>query len=385
MRETLRMQAVQSPVIPIVADLIRAHPSTISLGQGVSYYGPPPQVREAVDGFFADPMNHRYQPVHGIPELLDLIESKLVAENNISLDSRRIVVTAGANMGFMNAVLAITDPADEIILLCPYYFNYDMAIAIAGCRAVVVNTDENYQPQLDAIESAITDRTRAIVTISPNNPTGAVYDEATLRSINRLCRERGLCHISDEAYENFVYDGAEHFSSGSIDDSADHTISLYSLSKAYGFASWRIGYMVIPENLFERVRKIQDTNLICPPVISQFAAAAALRVGSKYCREKLTAIADVRRLVIDQLKPLEPRVHVPTARGAFYFLIRVDTSLLPMQAVEQLVANHKVAVIPGDTFGIDGCYLRIAYGALEKATVEEGMSRLVEGLKTITE
>src|SRR5205807_2533015 len=118
----------------------------------------------------------------------------------------------------------------------PYYFNHEMAVTMADARPVVVKTDENYQLRPDAIRQAITSRTRAIVTVSPNNPSGAVYGEAALREVNELCRSRGLYHIHDEAYEYFTYEGARHFSPGSITGAQGHTISLYSLSKAYGFA-----------------------------------------------------------------------------------------------------------------------------------------------------
>ncbi|MHC4432941.1 MAG: aminotransferase class I/II-fold pyridoxal phosphate-dependent enzyme, partial [Planctomycetota bacterium] len=214
------MQSVQSPIIPVVGELIRNNPGTISLGQGVAYYGPPPQAVEAIETFLADPENHKYKLVQGIPELLDEIEQKLESQNGISLDGSRIVVTAGANMGFVNAVLAIADPGDEIILQLPYYFNHEMAVAIADCKAVCVPTDDNYQLQPEAISAAITSRTRAVVTISPNNPTGAVYRESDLRQVNEICRRNGIYHIGDEAYEYFTYDGAEHFSPGSIADSA---------------------------------------------------------------------------------------------------------------------------------------------------------------------
>jgi len=260
--KSLRMQSVQSPIIPIVGELIRSNPGTISLGQGVAYYGPPPEARVAIDTFFTNPENHKYKLVQGIPELLDTIQAKLQAENCISEEGNRIVVTAGANMGFFNAVLAITDPGDEIILQLPYYFNHEMAVMMADCKAVCVPTDDNYQLQLDSIAAAITGRTRAVVTISPNNPTGSVYRESDLRQLNELCRRKDIYHISDEAYEYFTYNGVEHFSPGSIAGSAEHTISLFSLSKAYGFASWRIGWMVIPEHLYMPTRKIQDTILI---------------------------------------------------------------------------------------------------------------------------
>jgi aspartate/methionine/tyrosine aminotransferase len=277
MQESLRLQRVQSPIIPVVGEMIRNHPGTISLGQGVVSYPPPRQAFDQITEFLANAELHKYQAVYGIPQLLELIEAKLRDENGIDLSQAnqrsRIVVTAGGNMAFINALLAVVDAGDEIILQTPYYFNHEMAITMANCRATLVPTDENYQLQPDLIASAITDRTRAVVTISPNNPTGAVYSESSLREVNEICRSRGVYHISDEAYEYFIYGGAKHFSPGSIEGSGGHTISLYSLSKAYGFASWRVGWMVIPEHLFGAVNKIQDTILICPPVVSQFAAA----------------------------------------------------------------------------------------------------------------
>lgn len=385
MRQTLRMQSVQSPIIPVVGELIRQHPGTISLGQGVVNYGPPPEAAGHITKFLADSQNHKYKMVQGIPELLEAVEAKLKDENGIVMnDASRIVVTAGGNMAFMNAVLAITDPEDDVILQVPYYFNHEMAVAIADCKAVCVPTDENYQLQPDEIRKALTDRTRAVVTISPNNPTGAVYPSDGLRDVNAICRDYGIYHINDEAYEYFTYDGAKHFSPASVEGSTPYTISLFSLSKAYGFASWRIGYMVIPEHLYMPIRKIQDTILICPPVVSQWAAVGALTVGAAYCGEKLKEVAETRRIVLDELARIDDIVTVPPADGAFYCLLRVHTKLDTMELVERLIREYQVAVIPGTTFGItDGCYLRVAFGALEKESATEGIERLVHGLRNI--
>ncbi len=391
-RQSERMRRVQSPVIPIVGELIRAHPGTISLGQGVVYYPPPPQTFEHIARFAADPDSHKYKLVQGIPPLLEALQTKLASENGIVTEtSSELIVTAGGNMAFMNAILAITSPGDEVILPTPYYFNQEMAIVMAGCTPVLVPTDKECQLQIDRLASAITSKTRAIVTVSPNNPTGAVYPEEALRAVNVLCRERGLYHISDEAYEYFVYptsgatDGAvRHFSAASTDGSAAHTISLFSLSKAYGFASWRIGYMVVPAHLATSVKKIQDTILICAPVISQYGAVGALSAGRAYCDEHLRRISEVREVLHAELQELNPWCEVPRADGAFYFLLRLDTSLQPMTLVERLVSEHGVAVIPGSAFGIqEGCYLRVAYGALKRETAMEGIGRLVRGLKAI--
>ncbi|MGB8702780.1 MAG: pyridoxal phosphate-dependent aminotransferase [Thermosynechococcaceae cyanobacterium] len=379
------MQAVQSPIIPVVGALIRQYPGTISLGQGVVSYGPPPESIQALSEFLANPDLNKYQAVQGIPELRTAIAQKLRTENSIPLTSdQSIVVTAGSNMGFMNAILVITQPGDEIILQTPYYFNHEMAIAIASCKAVLVPTDAQYQLQIEAIAAAITERTRAIVTISPNNPTGAVYPRADLQAVNALCQTHGLYHISDEAYEAFTYNGIAHASPAQFDPDGNHTITLFSLSKAYGFASWRIGYMVLPTHLLDAVQKIQDTILICPPVVSQYAALGALRAGSSYCTAQLGAIATVRALVLDALGSLGDRCIIPQPDGAFYVFLKVQTPLDAMTVVERLIRDYRVAAIPGNTFGMDqGCYLRIAYGALQPDTAQEGMARLVAGLKAI--
>ncbi|AFY33471.1 Aspartate transaminase [Calothrix sp. PCC 7507] len=379
------MQAVQSPIIPVVGELIKNSPGTISLGQGVVSYSPPPEAIELLPKFLAEPANNLYKAVEGIPDLLTALTGKLSTFNNIEINARNcIVVTAGSNMAFMNTILAITSPGDEIILNTPYYFNHEMAITMAGCHAILVETDENYQLRPEALAQAITSKTRAVVTISPNNPTGVVYSETALHQVNQICGDRQIYHISDEAYEYFTYNGVKHISPGAFPGNSEYTISLYSLSKAYGFASWRIGYMVIPQNLLAAVKKVQDTILICPPVISQYAALGALQAKEAYLRENIKAIAEVRHIVLDSLQRLQNLCTITPAEGAFYFFLKIHTQMDSFVLVKRLIQEHQVAVIPGTTFGMkDGCYLRVAYGALQKETVKEGIERLVQGLETI--
>ncbi len=384
--ESTRVACIQAPIIPIVGELTHANPGTISLGQGVVSYGPPPQSHEYINTFAANPNNHKYQLVQGIPELLSAIQDKLSNENAIVVEGKKqVVVTAGSNMAFNNAILAIADPGDEIILPAPYYFNHEMAISMANCTPRIVPTDEAHQLDYDAIEAAITSRTKAIVTISPNNPSGVVYSTSSLRAINELCRSRSLYHISDEAYEYFTYDGAKHFSPGSLPNASDHTISLYSLSKAYGFASWRIGYMVIPRHLLPAIKKIQDTILICPPVISQHAALGALEAGKTFWDPKIKALAAVRQMVTKELTALEGTASIAPAQGAFYFLVKLPHNADPLDVIKHLITRHQVAAIPGSAFGLrDACYLRIAYAALPFNDLQEGIQRFVEGIHSFS-
>lgn len=391
MHESRRLQAVQTPIIPVVADLIRANPGTISLGQGVVNYGPPPAAAIQTARFLSEPENHKYQGASGLPELIESLSRKLSVENGVDVGAGHgngLMVTAGGNQGFINVALAILDPGDEVILPVPYYFNHEMAIVMASARPALVETDRNYQLDIDALRAAITPRTRAILTVSPNNPSGAVYPEAALRAVNALCAERGLFHISDEAYEYFTYDGARHFSPASIPGAAAHTISLYSMSKAYGLASWRIGWMVFPEKLEPALRKIQDTIIICPPVIAQYAALGALSEGRAFVQQKVARLAKTRAMVKRALSVLEDAglAEIPDAAGALYYLLRLKSPLPPLEYATRLIRERRVAVVPGDAFGLTrGCHLRVAYGALQPETAAEGVGRLVAGVRAIAE
>ncbi len=382
---SLRIQSVQTPIIPIVAEWTRGNPGTISLGQGVVSYGPPPSALDKIKHFPDKPEDNLYGPVQGILALRNLIEKKLLNENGIDCSNGyKVIVTAGSNMAFLNAMLAITDPGDEVILPMPYYFNQEMAIRMVNCHPVGVQTDADVQLDIDAIRQAITKKTRAIVTVSPNNPTGAVYSENSLREINQMCTDYGLYHISDEAYEYFTYNNARHTSPGSFSGAQEHTVSLYSLSKAYGFASWRIGYMVVPEKLYSSILKVQDTNLICPAVISQNAAIGALEAGSDYCRKQLVNISQTRETVIKLLKSEKSLCRFTATEGAFYLLLKIPAEMDDISLVQKLITDFKIAVIPGSAFGLtEGCYIRISYGMLDQASCKEGIQRLLTGLDSI--
>jgi aspartate/methionine/tyrosine aminotransferase len=379
------MDAVETPIIPVIGELADRTPGTIPLGQGVVAYPPPPEAFAALEAFFADHGHHQYGPVEGLPELISALEVKLERENGIRVrPNSRVVITAGANMAFVHALLAITDPGDEIILLSPYYFNHEMAVAMIGCRVVAVPTLSDHQPDPDAIRAAITPRTRAVVTISPNNPTGAVYPEETLRAINTICAERGIYHMSDEIYEYFTYGAARHYSAGSLAGAGDHTISMYSFSKSYGMASWRVGYMVVPTRLTHALVKVQDTVIVCAPGLSQAAALGALKAGADYCRTYARTFDLVRRRALSRLTELDDILDVVPPAGAFYLFVGVLTALGAQALAERLVREHRVATLPASAFGYtDRPALRVGYGALDEHTVDEGMTRLLDGLRAI--
>ena len=385
-RSAIRMAGVDTPIIPTIAALVRDNPGTISLGQGVVNYGPPAQAISALPGLMADGQLHKYQGVMGYAPLLDAIRHKLAAENGMSLGSESLLmVTAGSNMAFLNCVMAVGDPGDEFILPMPFYFNQEMAIRMCGCVPVPVPTHADWSLDVEALAAAITPRTRAIITVSPNNPTGAVYSEADLTAVNALCAKAGIYHFSDEAYEYFTYDGVRHFSPGSLPGAAAHTLSFYSMSKNYGMASWRVGYVVFPADLAEVMNKVQDTNLICAPVPSQLLALEALKLGRDWVQPKVQALATVRDTVYQALEGLGNLATFPRTQGAFYVLMKlpgIDDAL----AFNRFMAEkHHVASIPGFAFGLSDTaianYQRLSYGALDAATVAQGVQRYVAAVK----
>ena len=382
-----RMTIVEDAVIPLVNALIRKYPGTLSLGQGVVYYPPPPTVLDAIKRVMSCEEHHLYGPVAGLDELRTALKDKLQSKNNITLsDKQRLFITAGANMAFNAIVLALCDPGDEIIILAPYYFNHKMTIEMCSCKAVVVNTDENYQPVITRIAEAISTKTRAIVSISPNNPSGCIYSAQTLSAINALCAEHHIYHISDEAYEDFTNQTHAHFSPGSHPDSATHTISIFSFSKSYGFASWRIGYMIVPCELDSAIHKVQDNILICPPTVSQFAALECLKSGADYVEDRMQQIVANRELCRSMLRALADKglIKPPHVEGALYAFIALSDRVCDIAAIEKLVVDFGVAVIPGYAFGrqYNNC-IRVSYGALSTKRLEVGLTRLAKGLSSL--
>jgi aspartate/methionine/tyrosine aminotransferase len=384
-----RMEGVDTPIIPTIAAFVRNNPGTISLGQGVVNYGPPPQAIAALPSLMGDGSLHKYLGVSGHPGFIEAIHNKLAQENQIKLGTDAMVmVTAGSNMAFLNSVLAVADPGDEFILPMPFYFNQEMAIRMCGCIPVPVPTHSDWSLDVAAMAAAITPRTRAILTVSPNNPTGAVYSEASLRAVNALCAQHGIYHFSDEAYEYFTYEGAKHFSPASIPGAMKHTLSFYSMSKNYGMASWRVGYVIFPANLFDAMNKVQDTNLICAPMPSQLLALEALKLGRNWVEPKVKALSEVRQTVYKTLEDLGDLVQFPQTQGAFYVLMKLPGLAQGIQAIEfnrAMTEKFKVASIPGFAFGLtntqEANYQRLSYGALEAASVAEGVQRYVAAVK----
>ncbi|WP_261360083.1 MULTISPECIES: aminotransferase class I/II-fold pyridoxal phosphate-dependent enzyme [unclassified Cyanobium] len=383
-----RMAAVADPVIAQVGALMRQRPQALSLAQGMVAWAPPPGVGRAVTLALAqtDRRLDRYGPVQGEPELLEAVRRELSEGRGLDLEGSELLVTAGSNMAFNAIAQVLCDPGDEVLLPLPFYFNHAMAIRLAG--GVPVPVAAGLVPDPDRLAAAITPRSRAIVTISPSNPSGLVTPPEVLAAINALCHRHGLVHVSDEAYADFVHGSVPHASPGRLPGSGGHTVSLFSLSKAYGMAGWRVGYAAVPRQLMGALAKVQDTVLICPPQVSQRAALAALEAGPAWSRPHVQALGQRRRqllaavaaardggLAVELLGPPD---------GAFYGLLRFPCALDGESLMRHLVLEHGVAALPGDSFGLPPAnglgLLRLSYGMLEAPDLEEALRRLFQAL-----
>lgn len=392
-----RLAAVLEPVIPRVGALIAAHPGTLSMAQGMVDWGPPPQVLQVLQAELAraqaDPIAaaslDRYGPMQGDPPLLEALAAHLRARHGLDLEGAALVVTAGSNMAFQILMQVLCDPGDEVILPAPWYFNHVMAVQLAG--GVPVLPEAGLIPDPQILAAAITPRTRAIVTVSPNNPSGGVIPPERLAAINALCAHHGLLHISDEAYAAFVHGPVPHWSPGAVAGAAEHTVTLQSFSKAYGMAGWRLGYAALPQRLLAALAKVQDTNLICPPRLNQRAALAALGAGSDWLQPRLQTIRERRSLVLSSLEEARlrglPLVLLQEPDGAFYALLQVRTPLTGMQLVERLIREHGVAALPGESFGLPAtggaAVLRLSYGLLPVEQLEQALQRLGTGVRAL--
>ena len=372
----------EAPIQKLLAE-VKIPYDVVSLGQGVPFFGPPTEAIAAAARGLADECCYRYTEDAGLLSLRRVIANKLKTENNISaVPEINIMVTSGGNQAFINVLMAITDIGDEVILLAPYYFNHLMALQFTGCKPVLVKTNESYQPEPENIFQRFTKKTKAIITISPNNPTGAVYSKSVLEKINKFCTDQNIYHISDEAYENFVFEDTKHFSPGSFDTELLHTISIFSFSKSYSMAGYRVGYMVYPSVLQNELLKVQDTIGICPPGPSQSAGEAALKLGSAYPRKFLPEMVRVRELIIEKLRTLDI-LELPVTKGGFYFFIKLKTSKRTWEIAKKLISDFGVITIPGEVFGSRTPSLRISYGNLTLEQAEIGVERLISGLEKL--
>jgi aspartate/methionine/tyrosine aminotransferase len=364
-----------------VAVLRNEGADVINLGQGVTGFPPVAPALQAARQALAEPSTHVYSADAGVLPLRQALSEWLAERNGLAADPEtEMVITAGATQGFLLAVLTLLEPGDEVLLPSPFYFNHETSIRIVGAVPVEVPLREEtgFQLTLDDLEPYLEKQPRAVVVVSPNNPTGAVYNPEELERITRALASRGVVTIFDETYQAFLYNGAPHVSPGSIPEASSHAITLGSFSKTFSLAGWRVGYLIAESDFVQQAVKVQDSMLVCAPIISQRAALGALKTPLDELARRRAALSQRRQLMAQHLAEI-PRLHWHPTSGAYYAFVRVEDCLDSVALAWDLLERAHVAVVPGGYFGRNGeGFLRLSYGSVDRSDLDEACRRLAK-------
>ena len=318
----------------------------------------------------------KYTPAGGIPELREAIAAKLLADNKLEYDAKEICVTAGGKMACYNAILAVVEEGDEVIIPSPYWVSYPEMVRLAGGIPVIVETMEStgWKMTAEQFEEAMTPATKMVILNSPSNPTGAVYTEEELREIGEIAAAEDIVILSDEIYEKLVYGDAKHVSIASLSSELrDLTITVNGFSKAYSMTGWRLGYTAAPKHFADAIDKIQNHTVSNATAFAQYGALAALQ-GDQAFIEDLCGEYDVKRqFMLGRLKGIS-KIRVVEPHGAFYFFVYTgNMGLKSLNLCDKLLSRYKVAAVPGVAFGYDEG-IRLSY-CTTLDVLNEGLNR----------
>jgi aspartate/methionine/tyrosine aminotransferase len=358
----------------------------IGFGAGEPDFPTPQHIVDAAVAASLDAKNHRYSPTAGLPELREAIAAKTARDSAYGVEAAQVLVTNGGKHAVYNTFQALLDPGDEVIVPAPYWTTYPEAIALADGKTVVLPTTEetDFQVTLEALERARTKKTKALLFVSPSNPTGAVYPRETVEAIGRWAVEHGVWVVTDEIYEHLTYDG-HAFSSmpALVPELADTCVVLNGVAKTYAMTGWRVGWMIGPRDVIGAATNLQSHSTSNVNNVAQRATIAAL-AGD------LEAVAQMRSAFTRRGKTMHamltriPGVTCMEPQGAFYCfpnfegVLGRDIGGTPVKDTlalcEVLLEQAKVAIVPGEAFGAPG-YARLSF-ALGDDDLGEGVERI---------
>lgn len=326
----------------------------------------------------------KYTPSSGIPELRQAIADKLKADNQIDYSAQQVIVSNGAKHSCYNAIMAVCDPGDEVIIPAPYWVSYPEMVKLAGAIPVIVPTKEenNWKLTAEEFENAMTPRTKMLIINTPGNPTGSVYSREELAAIVAVAEEEDITILSDEIYEKLVYDDAKHVSVASVSAEAyDLTITVNGFSKSYAMTGWRLGYLAAPEALAKVIDSFQSHSTSNPCSFAQKGGLAALK-GDQQCVTDMREEFNLRREYMHNRLNNIARVSAVKPLGAFYVLANISgLGMTSENFADSLLTKAKVAVVPGIAFG-DDRIVRLSYAA-GLDVIKNGLDRIEEFCKGI--
>ena len=360
----------------------------IGFGAGEPDFPTPPHVVDAAAEACRDPRNHHYTPAAGLPELRSAIAAKTARDSGYEVEAAQVLVTNGGKQAIYNAFATILDPGDEVIVPAPYWVTFPETIALAGGVPVYVDTDETtgFRATLEQLEAARTERTKALLFVSPSNPTGAVYPGEEVEAIGRWALDRGLWVVTDEIYEHLVYgSNAHHSMPVLVSDLAERCIVANGAAKTYAMTGWRVGWLIGPADVVKAAANLQSHATSNVANVSQRAALAAVSGGLSDVHAMRETYDRRRRRIHDLLSDL-PGVSCLEPQGAFYAFPSFKEVLgrdlagrrpqTTLELAEVILDEARVATVPGEAFGAPG-YVRFSY-ALADDDLEEGVNRIAK-------
>jgi aminotransferase len=359
-------------------------PGIVSLAQGIPSFDTPEPIGRYVQEKIAGGACSRYSLTPGLPKLREAIAEALVREGMRYDPENEIVVTCGSIEAISATLLAILQPGDEVLVPSPSYPSYVEAIRMAGgsARFVPLVEEENFALDLDALERAVTRRTVAVLFCNPNNPTGTVYSRPQLERLVEVAERHDLLLLSDEVYKDFLYSDTELFTPARIEAARCRVVRVFSFSKAYGMTGWRVGFLHSDRQNVAEILKVHDALVTCAPVVSQYAALAALELGDETIRDFRQEFLARRNLTLAQLDMLSHIFDYQTPNASYFVFPRVkDTVPLARDSrrlARDILERGHVALVPGIAFGPSGeAHLRVSYSR-RRDEIEEAFARLAD-------
>jgi len=374
-------RAVELSAIKDMAMRSAALDDVASLAWGLPSFRTPESIRMAVtDALRDDPDLGKYALPNGLPELRRRVAEQHHAATGMAADpDSNVFITAGNMQGMTSLLRAVLDPGDEVILTDPGFASHIQQIRLCSGVPVSWQLDEQKQWQLnvDLLPELISERTKAIILVTPSNPTGAIFSQPDLKTLGSIARKHKLLILLDDPYSNFAYDETPPYNLASDAALADHLVYLFTFSKCHAMSGWRLGYMILPDWLRAEVLKVHDANMICAPRISQLAGLAALSGQDEHIAEFRRVLAGRRELICQRLDRLPQLFDYVKPQGAYYVFPRIvavhqNSFDFSIHLVEQL----RVAVTPGAAFGPAGeHHVRLAFCA-DEVTINRAFDRL---------
>ncbi|MEM9035250.1 MAG: aminotransferase [Actinomycetota bacterium] len=350
----------------------------LDLSQAAPAYPPPPSVTDALIGAARDPAGARYAPQPGIAPLREALAEDLTVAYGAAITPDEVLVTAGCNQAFCVAIGALAEPGDDVVLAEPFYFNHDMWLRLQGIGVQHLRVRDDRLPAVEDAAAMIGPRTRAIILVSPGNPTGVTIPPERLHAFGALAAERGIALVLDETYRNFRGTSAPAHEMFDDSDWGDHLVSLHSLSKDLAIPGYRIGALVAARPVVGEALKLLDCVAISAPGPAQVAAAAGLRDASGWREEQQQRLLGLQAH-FESVMADRPGGFELVSAGGFFGWVRHPHDLSTAEVVRRLLLEHDVLTIPGTAFtAVDEAMVRFSFANLTPELVEELPHRLDE-------